>query len=319
MNYSIFDIESQINSLTKNLNDEEFLDIYNGKSNKNYQISINLLIKNIMSQKIVCKELFKLQEEKRSQFTRAFADAALILEYLKEIDNYLSKIKKVIINEKEKDNVLFILEKLVKYHLSVFKEIYVMSINDCFIGATGRYRIFLEIYSIIKYFNKYPNAITRFVHHYLIKEYLITKRSNSAVITEERETYFLLKNKYKNEYSFFKQNYGWACHKLEHPNSIKEIMKYAHSADEFEYINKEYNNVSESSHASLYIAMKKYIDISSVYNFLGKAGTLSITVMRIYIGWIIAITKINDKRLLSLSHILGQLIESLYKDYHSDM
>jgi len=317
MNYSIFDIESQINSLTKNLNDEEIMDIYNGKSNINYQISIDLLMQNIMNQKIICKGFFRLQEEKRSQFTRAFEDTALVLEYLKETESYLTRIKKEIINDEKKDTVLFILEKLVKYYLSILKEIYVMSINDCFLGATGRYRIFLEIYCVFKYFNKYPDAIARFIDHFLIKEYLMKKRSNSIITMDDTKTFQLLKKRYKNEYITFKQNYGWACQRLEHPNSIKEIIKFALNDEEFGYINTEYNIVSEYSHASLNMAMKKNININAVYNFLGKSGDLSITVMRIYIGWIIEIVKTKDKRLLSLSNFLERLAKYLYMDYYS--
>jgi len=317
MNFSIFDIEGQVNSLTKDLNDEEIMNIYKGKLNLNYQITIDLLMQNIMNQKIVCKEFFRLQEDKRSQFNRAFTDAALILEYLKESENYVAKIKKEIINDEEKDGVLFVLEKLVKYFLSVFKEIYVMSINDCFLGATGRYRIFLEIYCIFQYFNKYPNTIVRFVDHYLIKEYLTKKHSNSNITIEDTKNFYSLKRKYKDEYMSFKQNYGWACQKLENPNSIKEIIKFALNDAEFFYVNTEYNIVSEYSHASLNMAMMKNININAVYNFLGKSGALSIAIMRFYIGWIIEITKNNDKRLLALSDFLGKLSNYLYNDYNT--
>jgi hypothetical protein len=192
-----------------------------------------------------------------------------------------------------------------------------MSINDCFFGATGRYRIFLEIYCIFKYFNKYSNAINRFVDHFQIRDYLMKKRFNSNDITsQETKIFHTLRKKYKDEYASFKQNYGWACQKLEQPNSIKEIIKLALNDNEFFHVNMEYNLVSEYSHASLNIAMLKNININAVYNFMGKSGDLSITIMRIYIGWIIEITKIKDKRLLALSDLLGKLKNHLYKDYN---
>jgi hypothetical protein len=318
MNYSIFEIESQINNITKNHNEAEILDIYNGKPSVQYLISADLLMQEIISKKNICKELFKLQEEKRSQFTRAFADAALILEYLTETESYLKQIRSEIIDNEEKDNTLFILDKLVVYFLTVFKEIYVLSLNDCFLGATGRYRIFLEIYCIFKYFAKYPNAISRFVDHFLIKDHLQKKRFTPNSITpEDIKAFDILRNRYKDEYKrSFKKNYGWASQKLKRPDSIKEIMELALNEQELTYVNTEYNLVSEYSHASLNMAMRKNIDIDQVYNFLGKSGELSIVIMRIYIGWIINITKIQDKRLLALSDLLGRLINNLYNDYH---
>jgi hypothetical protein len=317
MNFSIFDIDNQINNLTSDHSGEEILNIFKGKTNIKYMLSIDLLMHDILNKKTVCKELFKLQEEKRSQFARAFADAALLLEYLMETENYLGKIKSEIVNTEEKDITLFVLEKMIKYFLMAFKEIYVMSINDCFLGATGRYRIFLEIYCIFKYFNKYPKAIGRFADHFLLKDYLMKKHFKQNSITpEDIKTFDILRKKYKDEYSTFRQNYGWTCQKLRQPNSIKELIKLAVNDNEFSYMSTEYNIVSEYSHASLSIAMMKYIDINSVYNFLGKSGDFSITVMRIYIGWIIEITKIEDKRLLALSDFLGHLKKYLYDDYN---
>jgi uncharacterized protein YozE (UPF0346 family) len=317
MNFAVFDIEIQINRLINNRTDEEIIDICNDKSNINYLLSVDLSMHDILNKKIVCRELLKLQEDKRYQFNRAFSDAALMLEYLNEAENYLEKIKNQIINKDDKGITLFVLEKLTKHYLSVFKEIYVLSINDCFLGAAGRYRIFLEIYCIFKYFSRYPDVINRFVDHFLIKNYLEKKHHVPNDITpEETDVYNTLRKRYEDEYKTFKQNYGWVFQKLRQPNSIKEVLKLTFNDMEFNYLSTEYNIISEYSHASLNTAMKKSVDINAVFNFLGKSGDFSVAIMRIYIGWIINITGVKDKRLLVLSDFLGRLAKYLYNDYN---
>jgi hypothetical protein len=312
MNYSLFEIEDQIEKLTDNLTDEEMMGIFTGKPNFNYLIEIDLLMQNVLNKKLHCKNLFKMQEEKYSQSTIAFADTAFLLEYLTETENYLSKIKTKIVDNENDKHYLFVLEKLVNYFLSVFKEIYVMLSNNCFLGATGRYRIFLEIYCIFKYFNKYPDSISRYVDHFVIKDYLMRKKFYpGAIRPKDKENYQIVHKRHKSEYSTFKQNYGWACQKLKNPQSIKEIIRLALDDIEYSFITSEYNLVSEFSHASLNIAMLQHINKSELLKILIKSCDLGITIMRIYIGWIIQISEKEDKRLLALSDFLGRLAKSI--------
>ena len=241
----------------------------------------------------------------------------MVLQYLKETELYLKNVTEEILNgNNENYGLLLIFQKLINYQINIFKEIYILSVNDCFLGAIGRYRLFLEIYCILKYFIKYPDAILRFIDHYLLRNYLFDKKINPHLITVENTKFHNeLKKKYKNEYKIFIKNYGWACHKLNEPNSIKELFKLTFEINEIDFINIEYNNVSEYSHASLSIAMKNKININAFYNFLGKSGSLSFVMMRIYINWIIYILKTNDKRLMAIIEILDNLEKTIYNDY----
>ena len=315
MNYTILDINKYINKIVNKYSSEEIHQILGGKTNENFSSHINPIMNEIIDKKKLCKDLIKQQEDKQIKLSELFAETALVIQFLKEAQSYLIKIKNEIIDKENTiASILLTLGNMTEYNLNVLKEIYVMSMNNCFLGAMGRYRVFLETYCIFLYFIKYPDAIVRFMDHFTLRDYKSKRRAKLEI--DDTKKYNELRKKYGPEYTNFCKNYGWACHTLNNPNSIKELFKYAFDDNDYHFINTEYNKVSDYSHASLNIAMKKKLSIDEVPDFLVRSGELSITSMQFYILWIMDISDKNDKRLCLLIEMLQNLKNTIYEKYH---
>lgn len=317
MNFTILNINNYIEKIAGKYSADEILEILKGKQSEEFSSLINTIIKEITDKEKTCRDIIKQQEDKQTRLLEIFAETALGIQFLKETQAYVTKIKSEIIEKgNDKDSILITLGNMAEYNLGVLKEIYVMSVNNCFLGAMGRYRVFLETYCIFLYFVKYPDAIVRFMDHYALREYQGKRRSKME--TDDNKKFSELRNKYKNEYDVFCKNYGWACHTLSNPNSIKELFRYAFDDSDYYFIKNEYNKASEYSHASLNIAMKKKLTMNEVADFLVRSGELSITLMQFYILWIVDISKENDNRLHILVVILQKLKDTVFEKYHNN-
>jgi len=326
MNYNVFDIEIRLNNIEKQLKGTNFIqDTYNDINklhNSEYRIILENEVKDIHKKVSLCKDIFKVQNVINPRFQMDLDATVLILQLLTEIEKYITKnVPEIITNKfaelakKEQyyefqymnNNIVFIsiIRSMVVYFFNIHKEIFYLSNQSLHIGVFARFRVLIEIYSIIKFFIEHQECVIRFFDHQIIRNHIINKKWNQ--INDNIELYNFVKNKYKNEFNTFKMNYGWAGKYITRHNSIKEIMDIAFKDKyEKEHFKKEYDLLSEYSHVSSYtINTIGNISKGNLSLILARSNELSIYLTEVYLKIILTNTKYKEEPIAYILPLLN--------------
>jgi hypothetical protein len=335
MNYSVFDIENVLNKLDRILKDTNFMKkAYN---NLDYQLTnegrvyFDTEVAEIQKKGTICRDLLKVQKVENAKFQIDLDATSIIVQLLFEIEKYINKntlniivdhiisdITNISISEFNKLNqgkiFYSVLHNIVVYYLSIHKEILYLSNQSLAIGCYGRYRVLLEIYSIMKYFIKHQNCIFRFFEHQIVRDYIINEKWDIKATTEGRNIFDLIEEKYKSEFKTFKMNYGWAGKHIKNHNSIKEIIQLAFDDEtEMIFIQKEYDLLSEYSHVSSYVINNlKNITNGHINRILLKSNELSLYMIQVYLKFLLSKTSYKEKPIAYILPLINILHDKMF-------
>jgi hypothetical protein len=320
MTFDIFNIEKILISLDAKLFGTNFIqNVYNSTDNlinSKYRKLLEQVIDESLDKTQECQNML-LQDIKLPLNTiqEDYNTSIFISQFLSEIQNYINKYLLDIINNNKIFNfdynlkVFSTLEKLLVYFLYIQREIVVLINEKLNVGIYSRYRVLIELYSIFLFFTKHQECIMRFNDHQFLRTYLLNKKWDIPNSESDEAKYHNVKRIYKNDFSTFKQNYGWAGKYIKNHNSAKEIIDIAFDdINEREYYHKEYEYLSEYSHVSSYVTnnIDKF-NINQVRRTLIRSDELGIYFIQVFLKIILHNTNYKDKPIAYLMPLLNLL------------
>jgi hypothetical protein len=320
MTFDIFNIENILISLDTKLFGTNFIqNVYDSTDdlmNNQYRINLEKIIDESLNKTEKCQNMLlgdialplnTIQED--------YNISIVISQFLSEIQVYINKYLFDIIKDNKKFDfeynfkVFSSIEKLLVYFLYIHREIIILVNEKIYVGIYSRYRVLIELYSIFLFFVKHQECIVRFNDHQILRTYLLNKKWNMPNSEIEEEKYHNIRQTYKNEFSAFKQSYGWAGKYIKHHFSVKEIIDIAFDGiAEKKYFHKEYEYLSEYSHVSSFVTnnIDKF-NINQVKRTLIKADELGIYFVQIFLKLVLHNTSYKDKPIAYLMPLLNIL------------
>jgi hypothetical protein len=320
MTFDIFSIENILISLDTKLFGTNFIqNVYNNTDNlmnSQYRNYLEKVIDESLNKTPECQNML-LQDIglPLNTIQEDYNISIFTSQFLSEIQNYINKYLLDVIKENKKFSfeynfkVFSSFEKLLVYFLYIHREIIVLVNEKLNVGIYSRYRVLIELYSIFLFFIKHQDCIIRFNDHQFLRTYLLNKKWNMPNNKTDEEKYHNIKRIYKEEFSAFKQSYGWAGKYIKYHGSAKEIIDIAFDdINERKYFHKEYEYLSEYSHVSSFVTnnIDKF-NINEIRRTLIRSDELGIYFVQIFLKLILHDTSFKDKPIAYLMPLLNIL------------
>jgi hypothetical protein len=335
MNFSIFHIESLLSNLHEALKNtgyiqEGYNSLENQLNNENRKI-FDAVVSKLLSYRSTCQEALKVQKVENKKFQSDLDATALIIQFLTEIDKYITANTPEILIDRAKldianttldnykklgESIKFFstLHNVLVYYLTIHKEILYLANHNLAIGCYGRYRVLLETYCIIKYFIKHQDCIFRFYDHQIVRDYLTNKEYGGKITSENTALFEFTKQKYINEFENFRKPYGWAGKYINNYMTITEIRQIALSGTpELQGIEQSYALLSEYSHVSSYaINSQKTLTPAHITQILVPSNELSLYMMQVYVKFLLSKSNYKEKPIAYILPLLSVFHDNIF-------